>query len=310
MDPTFIIIIGIAGAVAAVVLFVGLMVTGADRERVDDRLDALKSGGDRRSSAEEAAETRRKLSKQLEAIGGMMGSSDEDRTKLQARLHHAGIYNRTAPQIFMGVKVLLMVGLPLVALGIAALGLISTMVALLAAVVGGVIGMIAPSFWLDNRKAARQTAIRRGLPDAMDVIVICMEGGLALGAALARVAHELQVAHPLLANELKIVEREIQMGKRTGEALQEFAVRSDLEEVRSLSGVIKQAEKYGASLAQALKIHAEDMRERRAQQAEEQAAKAATKIMIPTVLFIFPALFVPLLGPAIIRIMRTFSGMN
>lgn len=309
MDPTIIIIIGIAGAVAAVVLFVGLMVTGADRERVDDRLDALKSGGSR-SSAEEAAETRKQLSRQLEKLGGMMGSSEEDKTKLQSRLQHAGIYSKSAASIFMGVKVILMIAPVVIAIGLAATNVVTPTIAGLIAIGGGIFGVIGPSFWLDNRKTARQTAIRRGLPDAMDVVVICMEGGLALSASIARVAQELAVAHPMLANELKIVEREVQMGKRTGEALKEFSVRSDLEEVRSLAGVIQQAEKYGASLAQALKIHAEAMRDKRAQQAEEKAQQAGTKIMIPTILFIFPALFLVILGPAVIRILRTFSEVN
>src|SRR5262249_34160583 len=156
----------------------------------------------------------------------------------------------------------------------------------------GIFGLIAPSFWLDRRKASRQTAFRRALPDAMDVLVICLEGGLSLPGAIRRVASELQTAHPELAKEMNIVQREIQLGRTPGEALRRLADRSDLEEIRALASVIAQAERYGASLVRVLRIHADSLRIKRVQYAEELAQKASVKILFPTLLFILPCVFV------------------
>jgi tight adherence protein C len=120
----------------------------------------------------------------------------------------------------------------------------------------------------------------------------------------------MRVAHPLLAFELNICQREIQLGKNTGNSLKDFALRSDLEEVRSLAAVIQQAEKFGSSMSKALRIHAETLRLKRSQKAEEMAAKAGTKILFPTLLFIFPAIFVVILGPAFFDILEMFSRMK
>ena len=168
-------------------------------------------------------------------------------------------------------------------------------------------GLIGPSFWLDKKKAQRQTSLRRSLPDALDVLVICMEGGLSLPASLQRVADELQTAHPLLATELHIAQRDVQLGRSPGEALRHFGERSDLEEIRSLASVIIQADRYGASLVKSLRVHAETLRLKRRQHAEEMAQKAGLKLLFPTVLFIFPAMFVVILGPAMTRILRVFN---
>jgi tight adherence protein C len=127
---------------------------------------------------------------------------------------------------------------------------------------------------------------------------------------MRRVAGELRTAHPLLATELNIVQREVQMGRSSGEALRHFAERSDLEEIRSLASVVIQAERYGASLVKALRVHAETLRIKRLQQAEEMAQKAATKVLFPTVLFIMPCIFIIILGPGVIQLMQAFPDLN
>ena len=139
------------------------------------------------------------------------------------------------------------------------------------------------------------------------VDVVCLEAGLSLRASISRVAKELNTAHPLLSTELIIAEREIQLGCSGGEALKRFAARFDLEELRSLASVVLQAEKFGASIAQALRVHAEGLRIKRFQHAEELAHKAAVKLLFPTMLLIFPTLYVILLGPAVIEISSFFS---
>jgi tight adherence protein C len=165
--------------------------------------------------------------------------------------------------------------------------------------IGGIGATIAPAFLLDYLKVRRQTAMRRALPDALDVIVVCLEAGLSLPASFARVARELSEAHPALAMELRIVEREVQMGLSLGEAMRNFARRFDLEELRSLATVVVQADRYGASVSRAFKVFAGSMRLRRQQRAEERAHKAAVNLAFPTALFIFPAMLVVTLGPAV-----------
>jgi tight adherence protein C len=236
-----------------------------------------------------------------------MPGDEEERTKLQARLINAGLYGRQALVIYLGVKMLLTVGPAIVGLLAGLVGVVTMTEGLIAGALAGVAGLVGPSFWLDRKKAGRQTAFRRSLPDALDVMVICLEGGLSLAGALRRVAGELRTAHPLLASELNIVQREVQMGRTEGEALRQFAERADLEEMRSLAAVITQAERFGAGLVKALRVHAETLRIKRLQLAEEKAQKAATIMLFPTVFFILPALFIVILGPAAIQILEVFS---
>jgi tight adherence protein C len=172
------------------------------------------------------------------------------------------------------------------------------------------IGMIGPSFWLDRRKKSRQMTLRRGLPDALDVLTICLDGGLGLQAGVKRVSDELASAHPVLGAELKIVDREIQLGRGPGEALHHFAQRTDLEEALSLASVVGQSERFGASLVKSIRSHSETLRIKRKQKAEEKAQKASTMILIPTLLLIFPAVFVILLAPAVYQVMAIFAPGN
>ena len=209
--------------------------------------------------------------------------------------------------IFLGVKLTLLGLATVVGVGLSTTKVLPMGKALPVAMVLFFAGMIGPSFWLDRRKKARQTTLRRGLPDALDVLIICQEGGLSLQAGLKRVADELRSAHPILGAELKIVDREIQLGKSPGEALQHFAQRTDLEEALSLASVVGQSERFGASLVKSLRTHSETLRQKRRQKAEEKAQKASTMVMIPTLLFIFPAVFVVLLAPAVFQVMAAFS---
>ncbi len=240
----------------------------------------------------------------------LMPDKAAERTRLQARLIQAGLYSREAIYYYLGVKLLLMVGPPLVGLSLALLDVVSVGTGLICGAAVGVLGMVAPSFWLDRRKAARQIAFRRALPDAMDVLVICLEGGLSLTSGFKRVAGELRTAHPLLATELLIAEREMQLGRPTGEAVRHFGERADLEELRTLASVITQSERFGASLVKALRVHAESLREKRLQYAEERAQKAATIILFPTLLLIFPGVFIVILGPAVVHLMELFKTMG
>lgn len=247
----------------------------------------------------------------LPKMGVSLVPRDEvERSRLQTRLLHAGLYGPQAMVLFLGVKLLLMLAPALIGLAAGIVGMVQIFNGLICGAALGVLGMIGPSFWLDKRKTARQTAFRRAIPDALDVLVICLEGGLSLTGALRRVASELKTAHPMLAVELQIVQREIQMGRSAGEALRQFADRADLDEIRSLASVVIQTERFGASLVKALRVHAATLREKRLQRAEELAQKAVIKVLFPTLLFIFPGIFIVILGPGAIQIMEMFNRVN
>jgi tight adherence protein C len=284
------------------------VVAGGRRQRLEARLRELSGDGDSGASAESMAQFARSA---LPKIGApLVPKDEEERTRLQTRLIHAGLYQRQAMVLFLGVKMLLIVSPPLIGVIAGAAGLLPVNQGLVFGALVGVFGMIGPSFWLDRRKAVRQKTFRRALPDALDVTVICLEGGLSPAGAMQRVGNELRVAHPALAYELNIVQREIQFGRSLGEALRQFAGRCDLEEVRGMASVIAQAERFGASLVKALRVQAETLRTKRLQYAEEMAQKAAVKILFPTLFFILPGLFIVILGPAAIQIWQLFTGMQ
>ena len=293
--------------VSSLALLVVVLLSGR-KGRLESRLQALsgKSGG--AAELESVAQLARQALPRMAAP--LVPKDKEERTRLQARLVQAGLYGPQAMALFLGVKMGLMAIPVFAGLVAATFGLATLQQGLVVGAFLGLAGLIAPSFWLDRRKLTRQSSIRRALPDALDVLVICLEGGLSQNGAFRRVALELRTAHPLLAGELTIVEREIQLGRTTGEALHAFGERCDLEEVRMLASVITQAERFGASLVKALRIHAEILRTKRMQYAEEMAQKAAIKILLPTLIFIFPALFIIILGPGVIQLLETFAEMK
>jgi tight adherence protein C len=240
----------------------------------------------------------------------LLPTTEEQRSRLRQRLLEAGIYERSALAMMLGVKMLLMAAPLLLSAALATTGLLSPIRATIAGIVGLGLGMIAPGLWLDYRKKARQTTLRRALPDALDMLVLCLEGGVSLTAALQRVTAELLSAHPLLGAELDLVQREMLLGVSIGEGMQKLAGRTDLEEMRNLAAIVVQSERFGTSVVKVLRIHADTLRQQRQQRAEELAQKAAVKILFPTLLCIFPAIFIVLLGPAAFQIIAIFSRMK
>ena len=298
------------GMVCSLVLFVGLVVAGRNR-KVDARLNELSGKGKSHIVPADANVFTKVARQTLPSVGKHLIPDDaQEKTQLRTRLIHAGMYSSQAMAIFLGVKVLLMIAPALLGLLIGVAGLLPTNVAVLIGACFSIVGMIGPSFWLDKRKTKCQTILRRSLPDALDLFVICLEGGLGMAGALRRVVSELQLAHPVLAQELNIVQREMQLGKSTGDALRGFSNRTDLEEIRSLAAVVFQAERFGAGMVKTMRTYAETLRQKRQQRAEEMAQKAGTKILFPTLLFIFPAIFIVILGPAVIQILQMMKGMN
>ena len=281
------------------------LVLGGKGDKLNARIDSLSGRGRPEERPETVASLARKA---LPSMGRVIVPEDEaERTRLRARLVHAGLYQRQAMYAFLGVKFVLILTATLVGLGLTLTKILPTARALPLSLGLFFVGMFGPGYWLQRLKNARQAALRRGLPDALDVLTICLEGGLSFQGAIKRVADELRSAHPVLGAELGIVDREIQLGRAPGEALGNLARRSDMEEILSLASVITQSERFGAGLVSSLRNHSETLRERRKQKAEEKAQQAATKILIPTLLFIFPAIFVILLAPAAIQVQEIFA---
>jgi tight adherence protein C len=307
MHPSGSIALVVFLTVSSLVLLVATLM-GGRRTRLDVRLQDLSGTGGPVPDQETMGQMARSALPKLGAR--LVPNNEEERTLLQARLIHAGLYDRQAMVIYLGVKVLLMTAPALIGLSAGLAGLVPVARGVILGTVLGVVGMIGPSFWLDRKKAARQMGFRRALPDTLDVLVICMEGGLSLSGALRYVTENLRTAHPLLADELNIVQTEVHLGLSPGESLRKLADRADLEEISSLAAVIIQADRFGASLVKSLRIHADTLRLKRRQRAEEMAQKAGTKILFPTIIFIFPAMFVVILAPGLMQVVEMLRGMR
>lgn len=303
-DQMILIITGVVAAISFIGM-VGLMVTSRPAT-VEDRVTNLRDESQVIMAGRPKALTEQSKRELREA----WSQKEERRQKFGERLVQAGLYKRGSMGIFVATQIALFT-LP-VAIGViaASFGYTTILRGLFAGMFLGIVGIVGPGLWLDMMKRNRQTVIRRSLPDALDLLVVCVEAGMSLPAALVRITKELRTAYPMLAMELIIVHREVQLGASSGEALRRFGDRFDLEELRSLSSVICQAEKFGASITKAIKVHADTLRHKRMEQAKQRAQKAVVQLLFPTVLCIFPAVFVVLLGPAVYDIIEMFKELN
>ncbi len=306
MDTTLIIVIAI-GAISIICLFAILLSSRTQSNPSAEFSPALS----RREPPSKQPNVRREgVSPQPVPAAKRSDTKKDPKERLRERLVQAGLYKRNSKSFFYFLQ-FIFVAIPFV-IGFVAytFGLVSIRQAGVLAAITGIGGIITPGLWLDYRKSARQVKLRRALPDALDVLTVCVEAGLSLTAAIVHVSKELVTAHPMLANEMMIVHREIQMGMTTGKALKNLAQRFDVEELRSLASVIEQSERFGASVSAALKVYAESLRIRRMQKAQSRAQKAAVKLLFPTVLCIFPALLVVILGPAAFEIFQTMRDVT
>ena len=236
----------------------------------------------------------------------LMPKSQKEVSVILTRLTRAGYRNESAVKIFYGCKVVTPLLLAAVAglSGLASLG--PFFVYLLA--LGG--GFLAPDFWLGKRIDARQKRIQRGLPDVLDLLVICMEAGLSLDQATTRTAQELRHSQPELCDEIGVVVLEQRAGRARSEAWKNLAERTGVECLRNLVSMLVQTEQFGTSIAKMLRVHSDTLRVQRVQMIEELAGKTSVKLVFPLVLFIFPALFLVTLGPAVIVMVESFSTLT
>jgi tight adherence protein C len=232
-----------------------------------------------------------------------MPTTAAKQSKLRKQLTHAGFYSASSMELVVGLKVILlavgMIGGYLIGAqfgGMWSFGLLY---------LGGLIGFLMPALWLSSRIRNRRRLIDRALPDALDLLVVCVESGLTLDASVQRVGQEIQMAHPEISKEFGITTMETRVGVSRIDALRNLGQRTGCASLQSLAAMLVQTERFGTSIAQALRVHAEGLRVKRQHAAEEQAAKTTVKLAFPVVLFIFPTLLVVLGGPAFIMFFKS-----
>jgi tight adherence protein C len=169
------------------------------------------------------------------------------------------------------------------------------------------IGYLLPDFWLTSRIRKRQAKIIAGMPDALDLLTVCVEAGLGLDQGIFRVSQEIQITCPELSEELKLMNMEARFGKGRADALRDLGARTGVDDIKTAVAMLIQTDRFGTDLAKSLRVHSETMRMKRRQRAEEKANKASVKMVPVLVFFIFPAMFVVILGPAVIQLIRTFN---
>jgi tight adherence protein C len=228
--------------------------------------------------------------------------SPKEMSKLQRRMAQAGYQGATPAVIFAASELLLPV-----AIGGGAFLLFHGTSRFLFAMMGAMVGYIAPGLALQWMIAKRKKIIQNGLPDALDLFIVCLESGSSLDQAILKTSQDLDVAYPPLAYELRLITTEMRAGKPRLEAFKNFAVRSGVEDVKTLVSMLVQSDRFGVSIAQALRTHAASSRTKRRQRAEERAARIGVKLVFPLVFCLFPAFYVVTLGAAVIKIVEFFS---
>lgn len=242
-------------------------------------------------------------------LNRLVPASAAEVQKLQKKLMQAGFRSNHAPIIYRTIQLLTMATLPtLIALTCAILArpLSSALFWILAAFV---VGFFAPRYILGRLIRSRQLRVRWGLADALDLMVISIEAGLGLNAAMVKVSTELKQVHPDISEEFELANLEIRVGRERDEALRNLAERTGVDDLRSLVAMLIQTDRFGTSVARAIRVFSDSLRTKRRQRAEQAAQKAAVKLLFPLACFLFPTLFIAILGPALLQLMDTLGKM-
>jgi tight adherence protein C len=277
------------------------------RERMSEMgLDSMLGADAARRRSREST----KLQEVLNYVGGQVTQRDRDWTSIRRRLIMAGYRDAGALQLFLGIRFGAMGVLFTVGVLYGAVADLPGAISMAVGFMGAYAGWTVPNFMLSRRINARQTEIQKALPDALDLLVICVEAGLGLNQALVRTAAEMRHVSLLMTTEMSQANLAIRAGTPRDRALLDMAERTGVKDIRSLVTMIIQTERFGTSIANALRVHSDTMRTKRRQRAEEAAAKTTIKMVFPLAFCIFPALFVVVLGPAVIQVLITFGQLG
>lgn len=303
MNPDFIIPVAAAGGIIAVVWAVFSMLT-SNQSRASERLEELRDGRRRRTLVQDdRGAVTNVIEKAVPTLSkALQPKSETEESDLKVRLANAGFGTPNAARNFLALKFMgLILGVMFGA--VYSITTVATKNSWMAFVIGGGIGLYLPEVLLTLIKMSRQQKIFLQLPDALDLLVVCVEAGLGLDAGMRRVSEELSDAAPEVCHELGTANMQLQMGKPRRQVLHDLGVRTGVDDMRALAAILIQADRFGSSIAQALRVQSDSMRTKRRQMAEEKAQGAAVKMIFPLVLFIFPGIFVILVGPAAIQLM-------
>jgi tight adherence protein C len=280
---------------------------------VTQRLSELQAlGGSARSVLQrrKRQEQTERLKAVLESFGETLQQRSGSQTEMRLKLIQAGYPTPSAVPIYLATRALLPAALAGGALVMLPMLGFSAITAMLGVVYFGAMGYVVPTIHVGMRAKKRQKEMQKALPDALDMLVVSVEAGLGLNQALVRVAEEIDRLSPVLSEQMSLVNYEIRAGTPRDEALRNWSDRTGLPDIAALAGMLIQTDRFGTSVAQALRIHAATMRTKRRQRAEEAAAKTTIKLIFPLVFCVFPAMFVVILGPAIIQIVAALKGFG
>ncbi len=253
-----------------------------------------------------AADIAQKIAQPLNKL---LPPSATEARKLQKQLMHAGFRSSEAPIIYRAIQLSTMAGFPLIVAGVCAVLAKPLGNALIYIILAFVVGFFLPRFVLARVTKNRQRDLRWGLADALDLMVVSVEAGLGLNAAMMRVANELKDVHSAIAIEFELANLEIRVGRDRDEALRNLAERTGVDDLRSLVAMLIQTDKFGTSIAKGLRVFSDSLRTKRRQRAEQEAQKAAVKLLLPLACFLFPTLFIAILGPAALNLMDVLELM-
>ncbi len=303
LTPVFVFVAMVAGT------FWVLSMISRRNSRAEDRLERIgrpKSLVEIEMSQAEGRSRFKGLKDAVSNLGGVMEpSTDLEKNSIRIQLANAGFRSENAAGVYQGIRVVCLVAFLLPALFFFLLKDGFTVKSIEWTVGLGGLGFYLPQFALWHLRTSRQKEIFLTLPDSLDLLVVCVESGLGLDAALRKVTDEMKGHAKTICEEFSLANLQLQMGRPRREVLHDLGVRTGVDDVRSLAAILIQADRFGSSIAQALRVQSDSMRTRRRQLAEEKAAKTAVQLIFPLVLFIFPAIFVVLVGPAAIQIQKT-----
>lgn len=267
---------------------------------IAERLSNIWHFGSKREEVSFPERQKKKAQKALVRVGELVPATPQSVSRTQQLLIRAGYRNPQSAMVLQGVRLLL----PILLVAVVYFTGFYHQNPVVVFAFAAIIGYMAPEFYITQVVRKRQHRLQLSLPDALDLLVISMEAGLGLDQAILRVSQELRHAHPELSEELQMVNIETQLGKNRLDALRDLATRTGVEDIKALVAMLIQTDRFGTSLAQSLRVFSDDLRIKRRQRAEEQAAKTTVKMVAPLVFFIFPALMMVILGPGIIAIMH------
>jgi tight adherence protein C len=291
---------------ASVALLSGAITSAALARQTPGRRRLLQTTGDGAASVfDRAPQLTEGPSPRLQKIAAYVPKSPKEMSRLQRRLTNAGFHG------FAPVVIYAFAELSCAAIGfLAAAATVGLRRGFVFAAAATVVGYMLPGVFVSRRIALRKKQIQNGLPDALDLLIVSLEAGLALDQAILKSAEEIAIAYPALSHELQLINVETRAGKPRLEALKNFAARTRVDDVRALVAMLVQTDRFGTSVAQALRTHAEVSRVKRRQRAEEKAAKLSVKLIFPLVFCLLPAFFVVSVGPAIIKFVEFFGNMQ